>query len=133
MFGNNMIRALAVLATVQLLFGCSRQLPNGSHERHFDEVLWRSAQGHEQDKAGITPRQKMLGDLVDKNLLGKTRMEVIALLGEPSTKMDPDGAGPALSYPTGFERGSYIRIDSEWLLIYFNPAGKVTGYEIGVD
>jgi len=128
-----MIRALAVLSAIQLLFGCSRHLPDGSHKRPFDEVLWRSAQGLEQDKASITPRQKMLGDLVAKNLLGKTRTEVIALLGDPSNKMDPDGPGPALSYPTGFERGSYIRIDSEWLLIYFNSAGKMARYEIGVD
>lgn len=96
-------------------------------------MLWKSAQGLEQDNAGTTPRQKMLGDLVDKNLLGKTRAEVITLLGEPSAERDPDGAGPALSYPTGFERRSYIRIDSEWLLIYFNSVGKVNRYEIGVD
>lgn len=128
-----MTRAFVILAVVQLLFAYSRHLPKGSHESPFDDVLWRSTQGLEQNEAGITRRQKMLGDLVDKNLLGKSRAEVITLLGEPSTKMDPDGAGPALSYPTGFERDSYIRIDSEWLLIYFNSAGKVIRYEIGVD
>lgn len=128
-----MIRAFLILAAFQLLAGCSRRLPDGSHESPFDEVLWRSVQGLEPDKSDITPRQKMLGDLVDKNLIGKNRTEVTALLGEPSTKMDPDGQGPALSYPTGFERGSFIRIDSEWLLIYFDSAGKVTHYKIGVD
>ena len=75
----------------------------------------------------------MLGDLVDKNLIGKSRKDIIAVLGEPSTKMDPDGTGPTLSYPTGIERESYMRIDSEWLLIYFDSSGMATHYKIGVD
>lgn len=113
--------------------GCSRSLPYGSHEKPFDDVLWKSPQGLEADAAHITPRQKMLGDLVDKHLIGKSRKEIIAILGEPSTKMDPDGAGPALSYPTGIERGSYMRIDSEWLLIYFDSSDKAIRYKIAVD
>lgn len=124
---------LLSLITVLVLLGCSRQLPDGSHEKPFDEVLWRSSQGLEPDKAGITPRQKMLGDLVDKQLIGENRKEIISVLGEPSTKMDPDGTGPSLSYPTGIERGSYMRIDSEWLLIYFDSSGVATRYKIGVD
>jgi hypothetical protein len=43
----------------------------------------------------------MLGDLLEKHLIGKKREDVITTLGEPSTKMDPDGTGPSLSYPTG--------------------------------
>lgn len=128
-----MVRAILIIIAVQLFLGCSRHLPAGSHERHFDEVLWRSEQGLEPDKAGITTRQKMLGDLVDKNLIGKSRKDIIAALGEPATKMDPDGEGSALSYPTGIERGSYMRIDSEWLLIYFDSSGIATHYKIGVD
>jgi len=114
--------------------GCSRSLPDGSHEKTFDGGLWRSEEGLKPDEVnGITPRQKMLGDLVEKHLIGKTRKEVVAMLGEPSTKMDPDGKGQALSYPTGIERSSYMRIDSEWLLIYFNSSGKAERYAIGVD
>ena len=75
----------------------------------------------------------MLGDLVDKHLVGKKRAEVIEMLGEPSTKMDPDGTGPSLSYPTGLERGASFRIDSEWLLIFFDSSGKVIRYKIGTD
>ena len=55
------------------------------------------------------------------------------MLGEPSTKMDPDGTGTALSYPTGIDRNSYMRIDSEWLLIYFDSSDRVTRYAIGGD
>ena len=75
----------------------------------------------------------MLGDLVEKNVIGKNRKEIIAMLGEPSKRMDPDGSGPSLSYPTGIERGSYMRIDSEWLLINFDSSGIANRYSIGVD
>jgi hypothetical protein len=51
-------------------------------------------------------------------------------LGEPSTKMDPDGTGSSLSYPTGIERDLYMPIDSEWLLVYFDSSGKVIRYPI---
>lgn len=102
--------------------------------RLFDAALWRSSQGLEPDKtARITPRQEMLGDLVDKHLMGKRRTEVIEMLGGASTKMDPDGTGPSLSYPTGIERDSSFRVDSEWLLIFFDPSGKVIRYRIGTD
>lgn len=121
------------LIAVLLLIGCSRHLPDGSHEKPFDEVLWRSPQGLEPDNAGVTPRQKMLGDLVDKHLIGKSRKDIIAILGEPSTKMDPDGTGPSMSYRTGIERGSFMPIDSEWLLLYFDSSGVATRYTIGVD
>ncbi len=30
------------------------------------------------------------------------------MLSEPSTKIDPDGTGPSLSYPTGIDRDSYM-------------------------
>lgn len=108
-------------------------LPDGSHEKPFDEVLWRSPQGLEPDADHITPRQKMLGDLVDKHLSGKSRRDIVAMLGESSTKMNPDGTGPSLSYPTGIERGSYMRIDSEWLLIYFDSSEKAIRHEISGD
>ena len=124
---------LLLLVSFLAVCGCSRSLPDGSYEKSFDEVLWKSPQGLEADVARITPRQKMLGDLVDKHLVGKSRKEIIAILGEPSTKMDPDGTGPALSYPTGIERGSGIRIDSEWLLIYFDSSDKVNRCKTAVD
>ena len=89
--------------------------------------------GLEADASHITPRQNMLGDLVSKHLIGKSREDVIKMLGEPSTKMDPDGTGTSLSYPTGIDRNSYMRIDSESLLIYFDSSDRVTRYAIGGD
>jgi hypothetical protein len=72
----------------------------------------------------------MLGDLVSKRLSGKSRKDLITILGEPSTKMNPDATGSSLSYSTGIERDSYMPIDSEWLLVYFDSSGKVIRYPI---
>ena len=124
---------MLMICLAVLSISCSRSLPDGSHEKLFDEGLWKSPKGLEADAARITPRQKMLGDLVDKHVVGKSRREIVTMLGEPSTKMDPDGAGSALSYPTGIERGSYMRIDYEWLLIYFDSSGEANKYKIAVD
>ena len=116
------------------LFGCGNSgLPEGSFELEFDESVWKSPKGLELDENNITLRQKMLGDLVNNHLIGKGKERVVAMLGEPSSKMDPDGEGPSLSYPTGFERQSYMRIDSEWLLIVFDSSGIANDYSVGVD
>jgi hypothetical protein len=116
------------------IFACSNEnLPKGSFEKKFDETLWKSTEAFEIDKDNISLRQKMLGDLVKNHLLGKKRELVITMLGEPSTKMDPDGNGPSLSYPTGYERGSYMGIDSEWLIIKFDSVGMADSYYIGTD
>ena len=131
MFGGKM--KLLMLLIVLVVSGCSRSLPDGSYEKLFDEVLWKSPQGLEADASRVTPRQKMLGNLLDKHIIGKSRREIITMLGEPSTKTDPDGTGAALSYPTGVERGGGFRIDSEWLLIYFDSSGKASKYKIAVD
>ena len=85
------------------------------------------------DEALMTPRQHMLGDLVERHLLGKSRGAILQVLGTSSSKMDPDGDGSALSYPTGFERGSYVRIDSEWLIIYFDSLETAIRYAIRTD
>ena len=116
------------------MFGCGKsELPQGSYDLEFDEAIWRTPKALELDEQQITLRQKMLGDLVEHHIIGKERENVIAMLGEPSSKMDPDKEGSSLSYPTGFERDSYMRIDSEWLLIDFNASGIANKYSIGVD
>lgn len=125
---------LPILILALLSSGCGQQeLPAGSFEDAFDESAWRSQDALQANDQGTTMRQRMLGDLVNKHLIGQKRDHIIAMLGEPSSKMDPDGDGPSLSYPTGWERWSYIRIDSEWLLIHFDSAGVAAGYSIAVD
>ena len=71
--------------------------------------------------------------LVDKHLEGQTRKQIMLLLGEPSEKMDPDGVGPSLSYPTGPQRDSYIAIDYEWLIIEFDVSDKFEKFRLASD
>ena len=74
----------------------------------------------------------MLNDLMKNHLIGISWNQVIELLGKPSQKMDPDGDGLAISYPTGYER-KLISIDSEWLLIYFDENKNVKECKIAND
>jgi hypothetical protein len=117
-----------------LLIGCSQQkLPSGSHELKFEASIWQNEESANWNKDGVTIRQKMLGSLIGENVAGKNREQLIQLLGQPSTKMDPDGAGPTLSYPTGPQRDSYMAIDYEWLIIKFDSSDKYESFYLASD
>lgn len=75
----------------------------------------------------------MLGNLMATVLAGKNRDQVVDLLGEPASKMDPDGDGPNLSYPIGPERNSFAAIDYEWLIIEFDAASQYTHAYLATD
>jgi outer membrane protein assembly factor BamE (lipoprotein component of BamABCDE complex) len=92
----------------------------------FDSAAWR-------DELSIRDgaREKMADRLVGRQTLrGKTRGEVISLLGEPpATDYFSDWD---LVYLLGPERG-FISIDSEWLVVRFGQNGRVTEYQIVRD
>jgi hypothetical protein len=117
-----------------LLISCSQQpLPSGSHELKFEASTWQNEESANWNKDGVTIRQQMLGSLLSENVAGKNRAQIIQLLGQPSTKMDPDGAGPHLSYPTGPQRDSYMAIDYEWLIIKFDSSDKYESFYLASD
>ncbi|MEW6995392.1 hypothetical protein AADZ84_14115 [Colwelliaceae bacterium MEBiC 14330] len=119
---------------ISTLVACGKaKLPDGSYDLDFDSELWKNKASLDFDDSFITMRQRMLGDLIDNHLLGKSSMVLIKELGNASDKMDPDGKGPALSYPTGPQRDSYMAIDSEWLIIEFNEKGLAYKYSIRSD
>ena len=106
-------------------------LPRGSYEHRFSREIWldpNSDLGHGQF---ITPRQKMLGDVV-KNLPGKSRAEVEEMLGPSRDTQKFESLGCDLLYVTGPERASFFGIDSEWFLIWFDEHGVYERYEIFV-
>lgn len=113
--------------------GCRRDLPSGSDRRAFDPVQWKADQASDAHGDDPSVRQEMLRDLVAGTLPGKARGEIEELLG-PSlvtgyfteTKRD-------LIYFLGPERDNYIRIDSEWLLIWLDAQGRFHHYEIATD
>jgi hypothetical protein len=123
---------LAVLA-VTFTVRRAPSLPAGSHTRSFDANLWRSENADQASPPAITERQKMLGDLVDHVLPGRSRQEIETLLGPPSQTTHFKGTGRDLIYPLGWERGSYITIDSEWLLIWFDQTAHFTRYAVRND
>lgn len=92
----------------------------------FDADKWELSEaikGH--------PRLTIVDSLIESGLLdGKSREDVFALLGHPPKTgyfRDWDAV-----YWLGPERG-FIRIDSEWLVIRFDDAGRVSEYQLMRD
>jgi hypothetical protein len=114
------IVTLAVIAVAALTWAL---WPSG---RSFDPVTWNDKT---QVKAGV--RLAMADRIVARRMLsGKTRPEVIAMLGEPpKTDYFSDWD---LVYWLGNERG-FISIDSEWLVVRFDAHKRVLEYRIVRD
>ncbi len=94
--------------------------------RPFDPAAWQDPVRMEQ---GV--RLAMADRLVvRRTLIGKTRTEVVTLLGKPSDEgyfRDWD-----LVYWLGPERG-YMSIDSEWLVVRIGPEDKAVECRIVRD
>jgi hypothetical protein len=86
--------------------------------RAFDPVAWQDeARVQEGVRLGMADRLVARG-----TLLGKTRAEVLELLGEPSARGYL--AASDLRYWLGPERG-FFSIDSEWLVVRLGADGRV--------
>jgi hypothetical protein len=70
------------------------------------------------------------GLLRSQTLLGKSRTEIEALLGPPTSTDKFRDSG--LAYWLGPERG-FISIDYEWLTLNFDQTGKVRDARIVTD
>lgn len=94
--------------------------------RPFDRTAWQA-----DSTAELGVRQAMVDRLLARRtLVGKTRAEVVDLLGEPSPteyfqRWD-------LIYRVGMERG-YISIDSEWLVLRLGTDGRVAEARLVTD
>ncbi len=97
--------------------------PLGSYAARFDGEVWRLPSSAEPVHGDLSPRQKMVGDLIDNVLPGRTRDEIVALLGPVAETTYLDGTGRDILYPLGLERGP-IAMDSEWLLIWLDGDGR---------
>ena len=88
----------------------------------FDAAIW--LQGEQAKFSSDAPRLRMADGLVKTGvLLNKTHNEVLSMLGSPTktTKF----CEYDLVYWLGAER-SFISIDSEWLAVRINNAGRVS-------
>ncbi|MBS0183246.1 MAG: hypothetical protein JSS39_12655 [Nitrospira sp.] len=105
--------------------------PSGSDQLKFDSSLWTSGESFAFVKGDITPRQKMLSDVVAV-LPGKTRSEIEAALGPSLDTLYFASTGRDLIYFLGPER-TYLSLDSEWLLIWLDENGRFLRYSIAND
>ncbi|PYN50206.1 MAG: hypothetical protein DMD94_27260 [Candidatus Rokuibacteriota bacterium] len=110
-----------------------RSLPTGSNLQSFDRTMWRDPHSAEHVEGDITPRQKMLADVVKNVLPGRTRAELENILGPSRNTAYFKSSGRDLIYTLGPQRDSYFAIDSEWLLIWLDKDGRFSRYEIAND
>ena len=128
LLGSGLLAALIIVLIGRFVHG---SLPTGSYARKFDERSWKTSPPY---VAGdITPRQKMLGDVVEHRLVGKTRLQIEAMLGSPLETSYFEETGRDLIYMTGPERDTPFSIDSEWLLIWLDENGEFQRYAIYRD
>lgn len=105
------------LAVIAVLVGSLAACAPGG--KPFDSGAWRNANTEQNDPV----RLSMVDDLVrSKRLVGKTRPQVVELLGEPDGGKFQDWD---MVYWVGPERGTYMAIDSEWLIIRLDESGRV--------
>ena len=101
-----------------------------AHRRSFDAALWRVPP---KDDDPLWPvRLRMVDDLVASKALDVlTRQEVETLLGKRD--VTDKWQDWHLVYRLGPERRGLFRIDSEWLVIRFDGAGRVAAYRLVGD
>jgi hypothetical protein len=108
-------------------------LPSGSHLLTFDATVWQDPASSQFVAGDITPRQKMLADVVKHVLPGRTGVQLEEVLGPSLETPYFASTGRDLIYVLGPERDVWIRIDSEWLLIWLDHTGRFKQYEIAND
>ncbi|MEJ2323435.1 MAG: hypothetical protein P8Y77_01360 [Nitrospirota bacterium] len=122
-----------IFASVLILFrALPSPLPSGSDGMPFNPAIWKLPESCAFVGDDITPRQKMLKDVVE-SLPGKTREEIESLLGPSLDTPYFQSTGRDLIYMLGPQRDSFFGIDSEWLLIWVDGSGRFLKYRIAVD
>jgi len=122
-------RLVVLLAVVALAaFALVRTMDPQQASMPFEPAMWADEEALRQRP---NLRRSMANDLMDNHLSkGMSRQDVIALIGHPTDTghfQDRD-----LVYRLGDE-GGYISVDSAWLVIDLDEAGKVTGFETVTD
>ncbi|NGQ94147.1 outer membrane protein assembly factor BamE [Brevibacillus sp. SYP-B805] len=112
----------ALAATAIFLYSFAKLAVN-EYESRFTPSKWMAAK---------EKRVYMVDDLLERHqLAGMTRGEVRNLLGQPTDTAYFQEQNNWV-YELGPERG-LVRIDSEWLVIWFDTDGTVSRYRIMTD
>lgn len=125
----------ALMAGTAILFTLvngllARGLPVGSFVKSFNSEAWTAELSCHFVSGDITPRQKMLGDAIRTVVRNGTREEIRAQLGPPVEGRLTENDW---TYITGPQRDSPFPIDSEWLSIWFDDAGRVERWQVWSD
>lgn len=110
-----------------------RSLPTGSHLQAFDPAVWQDPRSADSVRGDITPRQKMLADVVEHILPNHNPAELEETLGPSLETGNCKSTGCDLIYPLGPQRDSFVAIDSEWLLIWLDEENRFERYAIAND
>ena len=102
-----------------------------NHQK-FNPEIWQDPSSAAFVPDELTPRQRMLDDLIENILPGSNKDEIEALLGKSLNTGYFSKSERDLIYILGPER-SFIAIDSEWLLIWLDDSGNFERYEIATD
>jgi hypothetical protein len=119
--------------TLGLARALPRPLPTRSHLQRFDRAAWQDPRSAHYVPGDVTPRQKMLADVVKSILPGRTRAEIEKTLGLSLETPYFKSTGRDLIYVLGPQRDSYFTIDSEWLLVWLDKDGRFKRYAIAND
>jgi hypothetical protein len=115
-----------------LIFAGSITIAYGTHflynHQKFDSRIWQDSNSASDVNQELTPRQRMLDDLVENILPGKNKDEVEAVLGK-SPYSSSIGNKHILVYVLGLERRLFA-IDPEYIRIWFDDLGNFERYEI---
>ncbi len=122
----------ACAATLVLGSLLPNSLPSGSYDKTFDRSAWLDPASASYVKGDITPRQKMLADVVSK-LPGQSRSTLEMMLGPSLDTGYFKESGRDLIYIMGPQRDAVFAIDSEWLLIWLDENGIYKHHAIATD
>lgn len=118
-----------------LWFAIAVGLAYGTHyfynHQQFNLEIWQDPNSTQYVSYELSPRQKMLDDVVENILPGSTQLEIEALLGPSTNTGYFSKSRRDLIYNLGAERG--LGVDSEWLLIWFDDSGNFERHEIVTD
>jgi hypothetical protein len=98
----------------------------------FEATTWQAASSY-GGKGAPTLRQRMVKDVVERVLPGKTKEQIEHLLGPSLDTFYFRSTGRNLIYILGPERDSLFRIDSEWLLIWLDERGRFLRAQLATD
>jgi hypothetical protein len=128
------IAALVIAFVPLLLFVAAVVYPyaeNRLRSQPFQPSVWRDEPT--KDTRPWPTRLRMVDDLIaSRELIGIARADVLNLLGPADdvtffreTSRRGDDAEWDLGYKLGPERGKWMRVDNEWLLLDLNDQGRV--------